>query len=198
MDGIRTSVKPRKALPRCAKFEERQQGIHPPCKIDLADYTGPTTVRIFPKPARAEAFQPPPRAIAGKPVDRAARLTAFGRTRKKSPWFCLVCCCGTAVVRVHDVTGSCVSVAAAQEIRKLTLSQICRPTPANQPIAVVAGPEPERPLRPKFGRSPSTLSTSVHRRLRRRGLPSQQSAVVTKQPFTGRHLSHRSGSCFAG
>ena len=40
-----------------------------------------------------------------------------------------------------------VAVAAAQEIRKLTLSQICRPTPANQPIAVVAGPEPERPLR---------------------------------------------------
>ena len=81
---------------------------------------------------------------------------------------------------------SIVSVAAAQEIRKLTLSQICRPTPANQPIAVVARPEPERPLRPKFGRSPSTPSTSVHRRLRRRGLPSQQSVPVTNRSLDGR------------
>ena len=90
--------------------------------------------------------------------------------------------------------GRCVSFPAGRQIRKLPLSQISQSMTGNQPVAVVSGPDPKRLLRPSSRPSPSTPSTSVHRRLRRRGLPSQQSAPVTDRSLTGRGLNGRCGS----
>ena len=49
-------------------------------------------------------------------------------------------------------------------------------------------------LAPSSSRPLITPSTSVHRRLRRRGLPSQQSVLVTHRSLTGGHLTGSSGS----
>ena len=47
-----------------------------------------------------------------------------------------------------------VSGPAGQEFEKLPFKEISRPTTGDQPIAVVAGSNLHRQLRPKFGRPP--------------------------------------------
>ena len=84
---------------------------------------------------------------------------------------------------------------AGQEFKKLPFKEISRPTTGDQPIAVVAGPEPEWPLRPIIRKVAEYAVNFCSSPMRRRGLRSQQSVLVTEQPFTGRHLSHRSGPC---
>ena len=84
-----------------------------------------------------------------------------------------------------------VSCPVDQEIRKLPPSQISQSMTGYPPIAVAAGPNPHRQL---WLSNDGRPSTSVHRRLQRRELPSQQSVPVTKPSLTGRDLTGRSGS----
>jgi len=77
---------------------------------------------------------------------------------------------------VADSTGRCNTCGKS-------LSQISQSMAGYTPIAVTAGSNPHRQLWLSNDVRPST---SIHRRLQRRELPSQQSVPVTKQPFTRR------------
>ena len=48
----------------------------------------------------------------------------------------------------QTLKGRSVLFPAGRDIRKLPLSQISQSMAGNQPIAVIAGPDPQRPLRP--------------------------------------------------
>ena len=55
----------------------------------------------------------------------------------------------------------CVLVAAGQEIEKLPLRELSRPMPGHRPIAAVARPDRQRPLRPRTGRPASVTERPV-------------------------------------
>jgi len=88
-----------------------------------------------------------------------------------------------------------VSCPAGREITKLPLSQISQSMTGYPPIAVAAGSNPHRQL---WLSNDGRPSTSVHRRLQRRELPSQQSVPVTDLPLTGGRLTGSSVSVPAG